>query len=101
MPASIPALLSFPSEAARQDAWGRLINLWSSGAKLLTQTRLSRGEKLFLSLELGGERFESVPGTVSAVEIDADGYCLAELAFSDALARGRLAKALIGALARS
>lgn len=100
-PGLIPVLLAFPPEAARQDAWGRLLKLTSGGAELSTAVRLLKGETLLLAFELGGETFDAVRARVEHAEDDADGHRLAELKFLDEVQRRSLAKALTGLLARS
>lgn len=100
-PSLIPATLVFPAESARQDSWGRLLTLTSGGAELSTSVRLLKGERLLLSFELAGERFESVGARVEHAEDDADGHRLAELKFLDEVQRRALAKALTGILSRS
>jgi hypothetical protein len=97
----LPVLLTFPAEAARQDAWGRLTRLTSGGAELSTGARLVRDEGVFLTFELGGERFDAVRARVAHAEDDADGHRLAELRFLDEVERRRLAKALTDVLSRS
>lgn len=100
-PSLIPALVRFPGGAARQDAWGRLLELTAGGAVLSTAATLRLGEELTLSFELGGEEFRSVPARVSHVEPDLDGQTWAELRFADELERRRLAKTLLDVLAKS
>jgi len=99
--AFVAVLLRFPPEAARQDAWGRLVVLTSGGAELSTAVRLLKGEGVLLSFELGGERFEDVRARVEHAEDDQDGHRLAELRFLDEVQRRALAKALTDVLARS
>ncbi|MEK7383999.1 MAG: PilZ domain-containing protein [Elusimicrobiota bacterium] len=100
-PGLLPVLLCFEPEAARQDAWGRLLKLTSGGAELSTAARLLKGETLLLSFELGGEQLEAVRARVEHAEDDADGHRLAELRFLDEVQRRSLAKVLTGLFARS
>jgi len=99
--AFVPVLLGFSPEAARQDAWGRLITLTSGGAELSTVVRLVKGEGVLLSFELGGASFEGVRARVEHAEDDQDGHRLAELRFLDEVQRRSLAKVLTDVLARS
>lgn len=99
-PSLIPVLLRFPGSAARQDAWGRLLELTAGGATLSTAAPLARGEALTLSFELGGEELKGVPARAAHVERDADGHVLAELRFTDELERRRLSRLLLDLLAR-
>ena len=98
--AFLPVLLRFAPAAARQEGWGRLVRLTSGGAELSTATRLVAGEGLFLSFELAGDRFEGIRARVAHAEDDVDGHRLAELAFTDAVERRRLAQALTDVLSR-
>lgn len=100
-PGLIPVLLLFAPEAARQDAWGRLLKLTSGGAELSTAVRLLKGETVLLDFELGGERFGAVRARVEHAEDDADGHRLAELKFLDQLQCRALAKVLTEVLSRS
>lgn len=97
----LPALLRFPPESARQDAWGRLTRLTSGGAELSTAVRLVRGEGVLLTFDLGGDRLEEVRSRVADAVDDADGHRLVELAFLDEVQRRALAKALVEVLSRS
>jgi hypothetical protein len=96
----LPVLLRFAPEAARLEGWGRLVRLTSGGAELSTSTRLVVGESVFLSFELGSERFDAARARVAHAEDDADGRRLAELVFVDEVQRRRLARALTDVLAR-
>lgn len=100
-PGLIAVLLVFPPEAARQDAWGRLLKLTSGGAELSTAARLLKSETVLLAFELGGERFEAVRARVEHAEDDADGHRLAELKFLDEVQRRALARVLTDVLSRS
>jgi PilZ domain len=96
----LPALLRFEPAAARQDGWGRLAKLTSGGAELSTATRLVVGETVFLSFEVGGDRFEGIRARAAHAEDDADGHRLVELRFADEAERRRLAQALTDVLSR-
>lgn len=100
-PSLIPALLRFPAGAARQDAWGRLLELTPARAQLVTAAPLARGEALSVAFELGGEELRDLGAELVHVEPDADGHRLAELRWTDELQRRRLSLALLDALARS
>ncbi|MDX6768984.1 MAG: PilZ domain-containing protein [Elusimicrobiota bacterium] len=99
-PGLIPALVRFPGAAARQDAWGRLLELTAGGAVLSTAAPLAKGEDLTLSFELAGEELRAVPAKVLHAEPDADGQTLADLRFTDELSRRELSRRLLDALAR-
>jgi hypothetical protein len=96
----LPVLLRFGPEAARQDGWGRLVELTSGGAEISTATRLVAGELVLLTFELSGDRFAGVRARVAHAEDDADGHRLAELRFIDEVERRRLARSLTDILAR-
>lgn len=96
----LPAVVSFPGEAGRESGWGRLLELSASTAVLSTNLPLSRLERVLLSFELGGERFESLACSVSFKESDEDGYTRAELSFADEPEKRRLARLLLDVLAR-
>lgn len=100
-PSLIPVLVRFPGGAARQDAWGRLLELTAGGASLSTAAPLMKGEDVLLAFELGGEEFRAVPAKVSRTEPDADGQTLAELRFTDELERRRLSTVLLDVISRS
>jgi hypothetical protein len=95
-----PVLLRFPGEAAREDGWGRFLELCASSAKLSTQTPLDRGEGLRLGFEFNGERFADLRARVEYVDRDEDGFLRADLAFQDEVEKRRLARALADLLAR-
>lgn len=97
---TVPAHLRFPGGSARQDSWGRLLAVTAGGARLVTGSRLSKGEAVLVGFELGGERL-LVPGVVHDARPDDDGQCLAELRWSDLVERTRLARVLVDVLARS
>jgi hypothetical protein len=97
----IPVMMTFPAELARQDCWGRINELSAAGGILSTLVVLKRTEKVFLSFEIFGERFENIPGEVTDSDFDDDGYCRAEILWTDHLDRRRLARVLIDVLSRS
>lgn len=98
-PKPVPAMLSFPEEEARHDCWGKLTELAPSGAKLSTRFVVERGARLFVSLRLGHEDFERIAASVAKVAVDREGYRVADLSFTDAIQKRRLAKALLDILA--
>lgn len=95
-----PVLLRFPGEVAREDGWGRLLELRASSAKLSTQTPLDRGESLRLDFEVNGERFPDLRARVECVERDEDGFLRADLRFEDEVEKRRLARTLADLLSR-
>lgn len=97
----LPVLIGFPEASGRAEGWGRFSELSGSSAALSTLTRLSSRERVHLSFELAGERFESLAADVVVASLDADGYCVAEVSFRDEVQRRRLAKALLDVLSRS
>lgn len=99
-PAPLPAVVTFPGEAARQAGWGRLLDLSASSAVIFTRTPLGRLEQVLLSFELGGERFEALAARVACAETDEDGYTRAELSFADEADRRRLSRVLLDLLSR-
>jgi hypothetical protein len=99
-PVLIPAAFSFPGDAARQDGWGRLLELSPARALLATGMRVSRGETLLLDFELGGETFRATASRVEHVEPDADGHAVAELRWTDELERRRLSVLILDVLSK-
>lgn len=99
-PFFVPARLLFPGSAAREDGWGRLLQITAGGAELSTGTRLVKGADVSVEFELGGERLV-VPARVSHAEADDDGHSLAELRWTDMVSRRRLARVLLDVLARA
>lgn len=100
-PSLIPVLVRFPGGAARQDTWGRLLDLTAGGAVLSTAAPLKAGEGLTLAFDLPGGDSHAMTARVSHVEQDVDGQTLADLRFSDELERRRLSKALLDILSRA
>ncbi len=98
-PSLIPVLIRFPGGSARQDAWGRLLELTAGGAALATAAPLKPGEPLTLSFDVGGEDFRAMTARVAHVELDTDGQTLADLRFTDELERRRLSRVLLDAVA--
>ena len=91
----IPALIAFPETEARQEAWGRLLEISPVNARLLTRATLTRQTQIFLGFDVADEPFKAVPARVAYVETDADGYSVAELDFTDEPVKRRLAKLLL------
>lgn len=97
----LPVLIAFPEGSGKAESWGRFIELSAGSASLSTLTRLSARERIYLSFELGGERFRELSADVEDSELDADGYCRADLLLRDAAQRRGLAKALLDVLSRT
>ena len=93
-----PVLFRFPGEIAREDGWGRFLDLAAS--TLCTQTPLKEREKLRLGFEVNGERFSDLRASVESVDRDEDGFCCADLRFEDEVEKRRLARVLADLLAR-
>ena len=99
-PFLVPALLRFSGASARQDGWGRLLELTAGGARLSTSSTLAKGESVHVVFELGGDKL-SILARVHHAGQDDDGQCLADLSWSDMVERRRLARALLQVLAKS
>ncbi len=99
-PRLIPALLRFPGASARQDSWGRLLELTAGGAELSTAARLAKGETVLVRFELGGEKL-TIPARVHHAYDDEDGGRIADLRWNDMVERRRLARALVDVLSRA
>lgn len=99
-PFLLPALLRFSGAAARADSWGRLLKVTAGGAELSTPARLSRGDRLEVEFELGGERL-AIAASVRLVQDDDDGRNVAELRWEDMIQRRRLARAIVETLSRA
>jgi hypothetical protein len=99
-PRLIPARLDFGAEDGRAESWGKLMSLTPAGAQLTTLARLTRGQTVILAFEVNGEPFSELHARVMAADEDADGFCAAELDFTDILARRRLSTILLDALSR-
>lgn len=99
-PFLVPVLLRFPGSSARQDAWGRLLQITAGGAELSTAAPLAKGEELLLLFELGGERLR-MPARVHHSENDDDGQRVAELRWNDMVERRRLARVMLDVLSKS
>jgi hypothetical protein len=97
----LPVLLRFPGPLAREEGWGRLLHLAASAASLCTQTTLRVGENVLLSFEVHGERFDGLSASVEHSAADEDGFCRAELRFTDEVEKRRLARVLADVLSRS
>ncbi|MBI4052308.1 MAG: PilZ domain-containing protein [Elusimicrobia bacterium] len=83
-----------------QEGWGRLLEIHSSGAKLLTSVPIRAEEEIFISFEIEDHRFESLRSKVSASHRDADGYAVCELQFVGFKERVDLQRALTDVLVR-
>ena len=99
-PDRLPARLDFPAEDGRAPGWGKLDSLTPGSARLTTLAGLLRGQVVLLTFEVGGERFRELPARVAGSEPDADGFCAADLDFTDQRERRRLAKVLLDVLSR-
>ena len=99
-PFLVPALLSFPGSAARQDAWGRLLKITAGGCELSTPALLAKGDLLHIEFELCGEQLR-IAARVHHVRDDDDGQRAAELRWNDMVERRRLARVLLDVLARA
>jgi len=100
-PKLLPVRFSYPEAQSRKDGWGRLTRLSAVGGELLTRFQVERGQRLALTFDLVGERFEDLPAEVTAAAQDVDGYCAARLKFTDERTALRLERALRDILARS
>ena len=96
----VPVLLRFPGEFAREDAWGRLLELAASAAILSTQAPLRPLDKVLVSFEVYGERFRDLPALVENAANDEDGFCRAQLRWQDEVEKRRLARVLADILSR-
>ena len=96
----VPVRIRFPGEFARQETWGRLLELSASAAVLSTQTPLKALERILLGFEVNGELFRNLPARVDHAEADEDGFCRAELRFQDEVEKRRLARVLADLLSR-
>ncbi len=96
----IPVLIRYGEDASRLDGWGRLVELSSSGARLSTRSEILRRERIFLSFEVSGEKFTGFSARADHVDIDTDGYFLADLTLEDEVLKRRLARVLIDLISR-
>lgn len=93
LPKPVPVVLSFPEEAARQDAWGRLRALAGIEACVETRAKIAKGERLFLSFDLpGGDNFKDIPARARKVGVDADGYLVVQVDFLDEVHKKKLGR---------
>lgn len=95
-----PRLVPAELRTAQGEAWGRLVELYASGAVLSTQAKLLAGDSVTLSFEAAGEAFAEFRCRVLRCEKDEDGFTLAELLWTDEVHRKRLARALADLLSR-
>ena len=100
LPVALPALIAFEQAAAREDSWGRFSALSAHGATVLSLSRMSPRDRLYLSFELAGERVSQATAIVERAFLDADGYWAAELRWLDEGDRRRLARSLSDLLSR-
>ncbi len=99
LPRRLPALLSFSGDEGRLDGWGWLLELSASGARVSTRSPLRPGQRVWLSFEAAGGRWDGAPAEVRGVEEDGQGFRLAEARFVDPVLRKRLAVAILELLA--
>ncbi|MEK9146456.1 MAG: hypothetical protein AAB339_12690 [Elusimicrobiota bacterium] len=95
----VPLLLEFPESDGRPQSWGRFLELAATGGRMISQTRLSRGDGLRVSFSLPGESVSGLRADVLRARRDADGYFEAELRFLDEAVKVRLGRALTRLLA--
>ncbi len=95
-----PVLIAFPGELAREEGWGRFLELCASSAKLSTQTPLKLSERVLLGFEFNGERFSELRAEVEHLDKDADGFVVADIRFEDEVEKRRLARTLADLLSR-
>lgn len=94
-PRRIPVLIGFAGASAKRETWGHLSGLAATAARVSLLTPVAKDEELYMSFELGGESFPVMTARADWTEIDADGYTLAEVSFTDKVAQRRLAKILL------
>lgn len=94
-PRRIPVMIGFTGSSSQRETWGHLTGLAATAARVSLLTPLAKDEELYLSFELGGEKFPAMTARADWMEIDADGFTLAEIRFTDKAAQRRLAKALL------
>ncbi len=97
----VPVRFVFPESEARHDGWGRFLELQSNHARLITRTRLERGERLGLTFELPGSHFKGIQSEIHRSKIDDDGYYVVDLLFPREQDRISLGRALQRILASS
>ncbi len=90
----IPVLAAFPETEARQETWGRFLDLQSNRARLITRARLEKGDLLILSFELPGEAFTGIDAEVSRAGVDEDGYYVCTVLFPEPEQRVSLGRVL-------
>lgn len=90
----VPVRFAFPESEARHDGWGRFLELQSNHARLITRTRLEKGDRLALSFELPGEAFAGIRTEVHGSKTDEDGYYVCDLLFPEEKDRVSLGRAL-------
>jgi hypothetical protein len=92
--------MRFPESEARQDAWGRFLELKSNRARLITRVRLEKGDRMSVSFELPGEPIEDLFTEVSESTRDEDGYYVCLILFPKDDDRVRLGRVLQKILTR-
>jgi len=97
----LPVLLRFPDPLAREDGWGRFVELAASAAVVCSQAPMKTGEKVLLCFEVHGESFRDLRASVEHSVSDDDGFCRAEVRFADEVEKRRLARVLTDVIARS
>ncbi|MFH2202390.1 MAG: hypothetical protein ABIJ96_04705 [Elusimicrobiota bacterium] len=97
----IPVLVAFPEAEARQESWGRFLELQSNRARLITRTRMEKGDVLILTFDLPGEAFAGVDAEVARAAADEDGYYVCTVLFPEEEQRVRLGRTLQRILAAS
>lgn len=97
----IPVLLSFPEVEGRVEALGRILELRSTGGRIITRTRVESGAELKLSFELPGEAFAGLDVAVVRSAADSDGYHVLEFRLTGEEGKVRLGRALRSILTRS
>jgi len=56
----IPVLAAFPETEARQETWGRFLELQSNRARLITRARLEKGDVLILCAVIVKEKLNTI-----------------------------------------
>ena len=99
-PRLIPAEVRFEGASARQDAWGRLLDLSATTARFCSQAFLRPRDLVWLSFELAGEPCDALRARVDRADRDEDGYWVVELSWDDDLQKRRLARLLLDTVSR-
>lgn len=96
----VPVVIGFAEADGRESGWGRFLELAAADAKVTTISELKRHDRLFLTFEVAGEKFKSLPAVVTHAETDGDGSLSAEIRFTDEVEKRRLSRTLLDVLAR-